>query len=228
MRSVSILGARTKLIFQVSAPEIYEKTTLLLNLWTIKSRYSNKRPFKADRDIHMAALDIIMTVAFDYSQSETMLVKQIESLQGHAAADSIGSEDEPFPFEDVPLGPDLHALVFLSESIGVAFQSIVPRFAHWLYLQKSEAQKALRTRKQFIKRNIEQSIKRLENPEKDRILRCAVDKMLLREREFAEKSGIQPDFHKSAIYDEVSFLNFLLRRLELNLSLVVWIHSRRN
>lgn len=189
-------------LFQVSAPEIYKKITLLLDLWTLKTQYANGRPFKVDWDIHMAALDIIMTVAFDYAQSDTMIVKQIQSLQNHPPSND-DSKDEPFPFQDVPLGPELHALVFLTESIGVAFQSTIPRLAHWLYLQKSEAQKAFRTRKQFIKGNIEQSIKRLEDRERNRRLRCAVDQMLLREKASAEKSGVQPDFHKPAIYDEV-------------------------
>lgn len=53
--------------------------TLLLELWTIKAHVADGRPFEASGDLHMAALDIIMAATFDFPQSDTALIKQIEN-----------------------------------------------------------------------------------------------------------------------------------------------------
>ena len=180
----------------------------LLDLWKIKTRLGNGRPFKAHSDIHSATLDIMMAVTFDYPQSDTMVGRHIAHLKTQSQADSTVSQDKPVSFSEAPLGPELDALIYLTESIGVGFQSILPRIANWIYLQRFRSKRALRVKKELIRRNIENSLKRLtqggtgEEPKKK--LRCAVDQILLREIEGARKSGVRPNFHKSAIYDEAS------------------------
>jgi hypothetical protein len=157
----------------------------------------------------VAALDIIMSVTFDFPQSKTTLVRQIANLKNSGQSDGEEPQDdmEPFPFQSVALVPELEACVYLTQSIGVAFQSHFPRLAHWLYLQKQESRRTLRLRKQLISENIEKGIKRLEKHEGNTkaTMKCAVDQILLRERMAAEKNGVRPDFHKPAIYDEVCF-----------------------
>lgn len=191
---------------QVSAPEIYAKMELLLDLWTMKNEYGHGRPFRADDDLHLAGLDIMMAVTFDYPQSDTMIVKQIEHLKGHNATDTAMSKDEPVFFPRAPFGPEQEALVYLIHSIAVGFQSVVPRFAHWLYLQKPQSRKAVRVQRELIRRNIDKSAQRIAQygiKDKKR-LKCAVDQILLREIEAADRHGVRPNLHKSAIYDEVA------------------------
>ena len=182
----------------------------LLDLWKIKTDLGNGRPFKAHLDIHSATLDIMMAVTFDYPQSDTMVGRHIAHLKTQSEADSNVSQNKPVSFSEAPLSPELDALVYLTESIGVGFQSILPRIANWVYLQRFRSKKALRVKKELIRRNIENSLKRLtqdgtDHEPKKKKLRCAVDQILLREIEGARKNGVRPNFHKSAIYDEASF-----------------------
>ena len=91
-----------------------QEDNIATGFWTIKTWDGNGRPSKADLGIYTA-------VAFDFPQSDTTIVKQIAHLKSHSQADSTGSQDESFLFSGVPLGPELQALVYLTQSMGVAF-----------------------------------------------------------------------------------------------------------
>ncbi|KAK0701274.1 cytochrome P450 [Lasiosphaeris hirsuta] len=193
---------------QVSAPEIYDKLVSLLGLWSAKAESAVGRPFHTALDLYFMALDITMAITFDFPQSDTIIPKQLVAVQStttsHAATPEPedGQELEPVIFPSAPLDPELQALVFLTESINVAFQSPLPYPALWLYLQKPSSRRALRLKEQLIRRNIERALARIEVPDTREKLRCAVDQILLREMATAESRGAQPDFHKGAIYDE--------------------------
>lgn len=177
---------------------------LLLELWTIKVKSSNGRPFAASGDLHMAALDIIMAATFDFPQSDTTLIKQIEHSNKESPMKNT-SQNEPFLFSTVQLDPELEAFTYLTQSFAVPFRSPLPYLGHWLYLQKPRSRRARQNRKQMTERNIEKSISRLENSGQEAKLVCAVDQLLLREKLSAEKLGIAPNFYKSEISDEVCF-----------------------
>jgi hypothetical protein len=191
----------------VAAPGIYEKVLSLLNLWNLKTQMGNGRPFEAERDIYNVALDIIVSAAFDFPLSRCTIPKQIEHLRSTSGSDGHDFKDpmEAFPFEVVSLDPELQACVYLTESIGVSFQSVFPRLAHWLYLQKSASKEAAKLKDRLIGGNIDRAIKRLEDQDvtSKGNLTCAVDSLLLREKNTAEKRGVKPDFHQRAIYDEL-------------------------
>jgi len=181
--------------------------TLLLDLWTIKANKADRRPFAANQDLHMAALDIIMAATFDFPQSDTSLAKQIAHIEKYQPADGgADPQAEPLQFSSVDLDPELEAWIYLTQSFSVSFQSPFPYLSHWLYLRQPRSRKALQLRRMITERNIEQSIKRLEDLNTKTNLRCAVDQILLREQAHAKKHGLQPNFHKGAIYDEVSRL----------------------
>jgi cytochrome P450 len=179
----------------------------LLELWELKIQRGNGRPFKADLDMYHLALDIVVSAAFDFPRSKSTIVKQTAHLKA-LPQERVTSAKHPstsISFEVLPLEPELQACVYLTESIGVSFQSVFPRFAHWLYLRKPQSRKATRLKEHFIERNINQAIERLGNKEENTAhkMRCAVDQLLLREKSLAEKERRKPDFHKRAIYDEL-------------------------
>ncbi len=187
--------------------------TLLLDLWTIKIRQGNGRPFEASSDMYLVALDIILTAALNFPQNETMILKQIAKVESCDQPDSRpGLEDEPFSFPTAPLDPELKSFVYLTESLGVAFRSPLPRLSHWWYLQKAESKRAVQLNNRIIRRKINESIVRLEkgsvDDEAKSQLKCAVDQILWRERAAAEKRGVRPDFHRKAVYHEVSLRFF--------------------
>lgn len=188
-----------------------------LELWTLKTRRANGRPFRADEDIHLVAMDFIMSVAFDFPLSETMATKHLNHLRQLKQPKTqtgvqVGSIDSPFEFPQALLDAEVEACLYLTRSLGVGFQSSLPALAHWRYLQSKESQKMIRIRDKMISRNIDKAVERLLGQETDKRFKCVVDQMLLRESTSAQKRGVQPAFHKQAIYDEVGPLSPLVLR----------------
>lgn len=176
----------------------------LVDLWTHKSTLANERPFRADLDIYMWALDLTMAVTFHFPKPDTMMFKQLKfAAEKSVVIEPPRSNEEPVTFESVEMDPELNACVYLTKSVGVAFRSNVPRLAHYLYLRKAYSRQQVALKDALIKRNIDQSLERLARRGTERKLTCAVDQILLREKDIAEKVGRRPDFHKRAIYDEV-------------------------
>lgn len=197
----------------MAAPEIYKKTEAFLELWKLKTQLGNGRPFEAYADLYSLTLDLMMAIAFEFQRADCMTTKRINELNLlDAKSFAHGGQEKPVQFPPVALTEELGALVYLSESIGVGFQSIIPRIATWFYLTfRRASRQALAARRRLINRNIENSLKRLEAQKTDekKKLRCAVDQVLLREMAIADKAGREPDFHKGAIYDEVRPLSNL-------------------
>jgi hypothetical protein len=174
-------------------------------VWTAKTQVEGSQPFQAKTDIHLASLDIIMAVAFDFPEAETSLAKQLAFLKSRQQQDPQVHAEERSLAAETFLSPELHACVYLTQSIGVAFQSAFPRLAHWLYLQKPESRRAIQKKNHFIHQNIKKSIERLKGTEQGQTKqRCAVDQVLLREMASATKLGHLPNYYRKEICDEVS------------------------
>ncbi|CAI6285596.1 unnamed protein product [Periconia digitata] len=187
---------------QISAPEIYEKSCALLDLWCVKTNKAEGRPFQADNDVHLAALDVMMAVTFDFPQSDTMVLKQINQIKDQIQPLKLSDGSVEFPHVD--LDPELYAWLYLTRSIGVGFQSPVPAFAHWWYLQSRKSRNMIRLKDGMCHRNIKASVERMSDTRADKKnMRCAVDQILLQEKSQAEKRGVEPSYNKKAIYDEL-------------------------
>ena len=191
----------------MSAPGIYEKVLSLLELWDIKATKANGGMFEAERDMYNLALDIIVSAAFDFPTSRCTIARQVERFKSAAGPTVTVSNQatDPVSFENIPLDPELQACVYLTESIGVSFQSIFPRLAHWLYLQKAASKKAIRLKDHLIRSSIDRGIARVKeggSPSKSDT-RCAVDMLLSRERTIAISNNTIPNPHSRAIYDEL-------------------------
>jgi len=171
----------------------------------MKTTIAGGRSFRVNEDIFNWALDTMMAVTFDFSATKAMSTKQIAHLERkYPECVPPTSSDGIFVFDSISLDPELHACIYLVDSIGVAFDSNIPRWAHWWYLQRAESKKHTRVKQDLIKSNIARSLKRLETRSLERKMTCAVDQVLLREKERAEKRGVEPDFYQQAIQDEVS------------------------
>ena len=194
---------------QVSGPETYRNILYLVELWTLKTELGGGRPFSAAGDFYKVILDVFMTVTFDRQSPDTLIRSEIAhlrqrlDLESHQVSPSLSPED-PFPFNELPLPAGLEAIVYLVESINVGFQSSVPRLAHWLYLQKPYSRRQTRLRRNLIEQKIRESVSRLKEANgREPALLAGVDALLLRERAFAERTGIPPDPFGEVIQDEV-------------------------
>lgn len=90
-------------LHEVSAPEIHEKMTCLLDLWALKIHDGDGRPFEAGKDLDMASLDIIMAVAFDVPQGDSTLARQVANWHSSKPSKVSGGLEEPVPFPSAEL-----------------------------------------------------------------------------------------------------------------------------
>ena len=179
--------------------------TCLVDFWKIKESNAQGRPLRADEDIHSAALDIIKAVAFGTPPNEASTAQQIINLRCNPPPANKGDKDAPFLFLNLPFDPVSKACITLVESLGVAMTSPFPEIHHFLHRQRPFMRRAIKLKNEWIRGNIDKSLGRLEDSDKENTASCALDMILRREKAMAAKAGIKPNYHSPAIQDEVSF-----------------------
>ncbi|KAL6922613.1 hypothetical protein ACHAP8_012528 [Fusarium lateritium] len=199
---------------EVSAPEIYDKFSRLVELWNLKTDHADGKFFAAARDIHNAALDIIVGASFGIDTQETQLVKEIEQL----STESVSDNDGEISFKEVPLSEELSAMTTLSESIAKVVKTPSPPFFHFLYRNLSSTMRnATALNRKLQHREIENGIKRRQNGE---AMRCALDEISVREEAAAKKEGREPDYHSQTITSEL--MTYLIGGHETTSSAIRW------
>lgn len=188
---------------QVSAPEIYDKFSRLVELWNLKTEYAGGKYFSASSDVHNAALDIIVCAAFGLDTDKTQLVKEIEQLS--AVEDTLGNKnDSEFVFKEVALNEELNGLTVLAESIAKIIKTPSPPLFHFFYRNLSgKMRNAITLSKQLQCREIANGIQRRQNGE---TIKCALDEISLREEAMAKKENRKPDYYSEVITSEVSYV----------------------
>ncbi|RMJ13331.1 hypothetical protein CDV36_007013 [Fusarium kuroshium] len=201
----------------VSAPEIYQKFALLIDLWTSKLRLAKGRPFNACEDIHNAALDIVMAASFGLEPEQSQIAKQTRELEVSESSKT-GGQDDAFEFKHVPLDEELQCFTTLGDSILVAVRSPLPLLSHFLYRNLSPMmRRAAAGRDKLRNREIAKSIERMKagHPE-----RCAMDNMLAREDAIAAKEGRNPNYYSEVILCEL--LGYLVGGHDTTSSVLRW------
>ncbi|RSL42925.1 hypothetical protein CEP54_015300 [Fusarium duplospermum] len=199
----------------VSAPEMYQKFALLVDLWTSKLRLAKGRPFNVCEDIHHAALDIVMAASFGLEPEQSQIAKQTREL---AVESSTGGQNDVIEFKHVHLDEELGCFTTLADSIVVAVRSPLPRLSHFLYRNFSPTmRRAAAGRDKLRNREIAKSIERMKagHPE-----RCALDNMLAREDVIAEKEGRKPNYYSEVILSEL--LGYLIGGHDTTSSVLRW------
>ncbi|KAF5679597.1 cytochrome P450 monooxygenase [Fusarium heterosporum] len=200
---------------EVSAPEIYDKFSKLLELWNMKTEHTNDKFFSASNDVHNAALDIIVCAAFGLDTANTQLVKEIEQLN---TENSSSGEDGEIVFEEVSLNEELHGLKVLAESVAKIIKTPLPPLFHFLHRNLSGSlRKAITLSKQLQRREIANGIKRRERGE---AIKCALDEISLREEAMAKKEGREPDYYSEVITSEL--MTYLIGGHETTSSALRW------
>ncbi|GKU11352.1 unnamed protein product [Fusarium langsethiae] len=199
---------------EVSAPEIYDKFSRLVELWSLKADYADGRLFAASRDIHNAALDIIVCASFGIDTQDTQLVKEIDQLSTASESD----DDGEISFKDVPLSEELSAMTTLSESIAKVIKTPSPPFFHFLYSKlSSNMRNAFALTRKLQRREVANGIKRRQNGE---AMKCALDEISVREEATAKKEGRAPDYYSQTITSEL--MTYLIGGHETTSSAIRW------
>ncbi|WQF85261.1 Putative cytochrome P450 [Colletotrichum destructivum] len=205
-------------LHEVSAPEIYDKSMRLVELWKQKSRLSNGRPFEAGRDIHNAALDIILSVAFNPDPTKNITARNIAHLESiPTPLATTGDEDLPVKIENLAAEPLTRALSALAESAGRILRSPLPRLKLWLLRRERLMKEAFVARAVMETRELGSAVERMEAGEPPR---CAMDQIMIRERSIAEKEGRSPDYYSDTVKDEL--MGYLIAGHDTTSSATQW------
>lgn len=193
----------------VAGPAIYQTVTDMLQLWRMKSRIADGRPWVASVDVKLMSLDAMMGFAFGPSSEHNATKLTIDTIKKLFATQNrvIKNAAEPVKFPDIRLDNVLQAMLDLAATVMELHGSPAP-YLHWAYLNlKPSIKRAKKIKDDYITQQLKDGLERLDHTvSKTMPVTCAVDQMILRERSLAEKDGREPRHFSNVMMDEVSIL----------------------
>ncbi|RYP54383.1 hypothetical protein DL768_000800 [Monosporascus sp. mg162] len=212
-------------LHEVSAPGIYAKSLILVELWALKSQLAQGKPFNALADIFNAATDMINAAAFAFGSDMSAIKAQLDHIRSCSSPETIQASSFPVDasgavqFPTVPELPDISACRDVAEHVGVLFNALMPRLEdRWKMLTNRRLKKSVKRKDEMIRREIEKSLARMESG--DGAMLSAVDHLLQREKAAATKADRNPDFHSRKIYDEL--LGYIVAGHETSATALAW------
>lgn len=192
---------------QVAAPQVYESTMRLINLWQEKNRLAGGRPFSATKDINHCALDAVLAFTFGNGVGLSANQPQLDylsSLSSVPLSSGDGDDTKPVEFPYAPLDPNIEAMFILSNSLETSMKAPVPKLAHWLLRQTKSMKIARKNKEELLARQIDESMARVKGGSNEHVVRCAVDDMVRRETKLASKEQREVAVHTRVFCDEVT------------------------
>ncbi|KAH7002334.1 cytochrome P450 [Ilyonectria destructans] len=204
---------------EISAPRLYERTGVLINLWTLKADKGRGRPFNARDDLYLAALDIISSVAFGLDDGKGSLEREISHTQSFNPNEFKGFNG-PLRFPQAPTDPETESLFDLADMIAIAQSSPFPTLSQHLAMLKPKHAKAWWYRRRLIHRQTTRSVKKLKEGRGEFMRECALDQLLWREMNAAKKADRKADFYSPNIRDEL--IGYLLAGHDTTATAIAW------
>jgi hypothetical protein len=191
--------------------QIHAKTLTLVELWSLKAKRANGRPFHALNDIFDAAMDIINAAAFYFDESLDITKRKLQHLA--SVGGGLKLQEHPngaVEFPPVDLDSNILALQAVSHYLGEQMLAALPKYSHMYRMATDRTLRGHMARKdKLIIDQIQKSIERLNSG--NDIQFAAVDHVVQREVNVAKKENRAPDFFSKRTIDEVRLLvNFHL------------------
>lgn len=173
-----------------------------IDLWKLKARLANGRPFKAEDDITSMTFDIIKVVALGEGDSKSMTAMYTDVVRAHTASLQTGAsdEDEPVPFPRNEPNVDQLAHQVQQDAVNVAATQPFPKLYHMLNNRKPHMQESYRNKFAMLERQVGFATKRLDAGGE---VKSALDHMIQREVAAAKKADRTPVFDAPSFYDEI-------------------------
>ncbi|KAK1979262.1 cytochrome P450 [Colletotrichum cereale] len=216
-----------RFLHTVAAPHIYAGVESLIKLWEIKIELAEGRPFDADLDAYYLALDAVVAFSYGASYPHRALLPQIELLRslqsGHSAPLRQGlNEHGAIRFPEAQVDRALRDTLTMVKTAEVMQASVVPRLTWWWLSKTPKVRNAWRARDEFVSGQINKAVQRMGSMHdaSDEWLGNAVDLIVSRERQFAEKEGRVPQYVTQVIIEEV--FGFTMAGHESSSSTILW------
>lgn len=195
-------------LHNVAAPVIHQHATLMIELWRAKSRIADGRPWAGNDDINHVALDAVMAFSFggDFKHSMTRPnLDAITQLDARAVEKlRRGDRDEAVEFPQGEVDEVIQATLDLTETVGQVQGNPMPALT-WRYVNsKPKIRRATKIKEDYIRKELTDAVERLEGGG-EAVVKSAVDHLVLREKELAEKDGRAPAYFSRVMNDEVGW-----------------------
>ncbi|KAK3939618.1 cytochrome P450 [Diplogelasinospora grovesii] len=212
---------------EVAGPQMWKSTMKAIELWQVKERLAEGRPFSITEDLRKAAYEIIWTATFGF---ETGAMKvQSDLLSSLPKFENLPHIDQAVDFPAATDPPIFKAGLALNDALQGGIQSLVPRLHLFLAYNAVPSLRAARSLKNRviegeIKKAIEKFSTKTDVKWEDqnnlrRYMKSAMDMVIARELQSARKEGRAPEPLSRIIQDEL--FSFMLAGNEVY-TLVVW------
>ncbi|KAE8151803.1 cytochrome P450 [Aspergillus avenaceus] len=197
----------------VGLPAVYGSALNLVKLWKVKAALAQGRPFSARGDMFFVTLDAILGFSFGDAFQHSAMRPQLDLLGSMMSeeSDRLNREDGegrdvPVEFPEAPLNEYVDAILNAGNILEALQSSIVPKLTYWWLSRKRAYRRAHRVKDDYIRHELEQAVRRLEERKEDEEetwVRSAVDLMVARERKFAAQDGRTPEYYSGIMLDEI-------------------------
>ena len=192
----------------VASPVIHEKVESLVRVWELKAKIAQGRSFSAVNDLKNAAIEAVNAFSFGDVPEYEIFNNQAESLAAMSTDEQLKKsqyaagldEDGEVAFPVAKLHDLIHANIECVEALEYLVGNPLPVLT-WKILEKTLLRKAIAGRDKFFHCQIAQAKERLDQVGEldgwnadDKWVKCAMDLMLMREKQAAEKDGREPDY----------------------------------
>lgn len=179
---------------------------MLVTLWEVKAKLSNSQPFNAVNDVFDCVSDMVNGAAFAIEDDMSATNHQMRFTTTLKDSQLEHREDSSVDIPRAPDQPTLAAFHRLTEYQGEQARSINAPIQHKLrMLTDPSLRNAFKVVKTVFTDEIKKALARMEGKD-DVVMMSALDQILLREKQYAEKNGKKPEFFHGRITDEVSTL----------------------
>lgn len=193
-------------LHNVAAPVIHQHALLMIDMWRAKSRIANGRPWAGNDDINHVALDAVMAFSFGADFKHSMTRPNLDAITrlDSRAVDKLGRGDRDVAVE-FPRGEIdelIQATLDLTETVGQVQGNPLPALT-WAYVNRTpKIKRATKIKEDYIMKELRDAVERLEGGG-EAVVKSAVDHLVLREKELADKDDRVPAYFSRVIVDEV-------------------------
>ncbi|KAK7958081.1 cytochrome P450 [Apiospora saccharicola] len=197
----------------VAGPTIHRGAVRLVELWRAKCDMAEGRPWSATDDLDHAVLDAVNGFAYRPNFPHSALRPAIRAVQGLDAqaiqtlrSQAAAAPDQVVQFPTGPMEEVIRASMDVTQSIKHVQGSIWPALRREYVIRKPYMRKARRIRDEFITRELREAARRMEDnnaaSQTEKTEKSAVDLMVRRCKEAAQKEGKEPDYCSNVMKDE--------------------------
>jgi len=204
-------------IAQVSGPHFYEVATNMMEMWELKCKIADSRPFNAYHDITFVALDAIFAASFGHPKAESNTVQRLHAV---SQWNPVLSEDidKPVGFPEADVPDVFSATLTLANSVTDTQLSLAPRLTSWVMRKFPFMKKAKAIKDKYIGGKVDEAVQLINSGDNNPT--TPLHSVLLRERDVAKKEGRPPYYRSPAIADE--FFGFTLAGHDTSATTIAW------